>query len=635
MTSLVLFFVLISTGSVFAAAFWRKRYEELLPVTCAAIVLVLFAFGMVGHLALGAIAVCVLAAGLYVASLVRVVMRREGKLFIQNILTPAFFALMGVYALLIYCNMGKLAAFWDEFTHWMDILKVMVCFDDFGTNPLADSMFQSYPPGMVLFQYMFQKINLWTTGALMSEWRAYLAYQMFAVSFFFPFLKQLEWKKPFTAIAVLVIICLSPLTFYPDYYSMIYIDPFLGIVFGAGLATVFFHRETDTLSALQVAGHCLVLVLAKDAGLFLALSLALAFLLVMWFGGAERKRHWGRKGLLSAAVLCATVLPNLAWKLFLAAHDAQLMFSAPYDITASLRALIGLDDTYLTTVWNNFVHALFTRGLTLGPSAITLTYLAACVALVTASSALMWLFASKGRVPKRTRSILVPLVAIESAAYLIGMCFTYQQRFTEAEAVNLASFERYLFIQFLGIWTLVIILLLVALQAYERSSGVVTAAALSVALAIAPLYKVESGLKREDVSYAVEARSVYTGMSDKIARSVPEDADICFISQENDGFDYFVLHFDVRPRRLGTITSARWSWSIGDLLYDGDYITMPITAEAWQSVLLERFDYVALFRLNDYFYEHYSALFQNPEDIAEQEVYRVNKETGLLEWCGL
>ena len=636
MTSLMLFFILLSTGSVFAAAFWRRRYEELLPVTCAAIVFTLFVFGMLGNLALGAVGVCVLATALYAASAIRVLIKREGRAFIQRVFTPAFFAFVGAYVFLIYCNKGKLAAYWDEFTHWMDILKVMVCLDDFGTNPLADSMFQSYPPGMVLFQYMLQKLNLWTSGALMSEWRAYLAYQVFALSFVFPFLKRLEWKKPFTAVAVLIMICLSPLVFFPDYYFTIYIDPFLGIVFGAGLATVFFYQEEKTLSTVHAAGICLVLVLAKDAGLFLALMIALSFMLVMWFGGKERWRDgWKRKGLVSVAIFGAAVIPHLAWRLHLAVRGAQLMFSTPYDVTALFRVLLGLDDTYLTTVWENFIHALFNRALVLNSFGVGMTYIVACVALATASSALMWFFATKRQELKRTRSMLVPLVAVESVAYLIGMCFTYQQRFTPAEAINLASFERYLFIQFLGVWTFVVILLLVALQAYERSSGVVTATALCVALAIAPMHRVESCLTREDVRYSVEGRSVYTGMSDKINRSVPEDAEICFISQENDGYDYFVLHFDVRPRRLGTITSARWSWSIGELLYEGDYITMPITAEDWQSVLVEKFDYVALFRLNDYFYEHYSTVFASPEDIAEQEVYRVNKETGLLEWCGL
>ena len=52
-----------------------------------------------------------------------------------------------------------------------------------------------------------------------------------------------------------------------------------------------------------------------------------------------------------------------------------------------------------------------------------------------------------------------------------------------------------------------------------------------------------------------------------------------------------------------------------------------------QRILIEDYNYVALYKLNNYFYEHYSMLFENPSEISENTLYWVNKSTGQLEKC--
>ena len=58
-----------------------------------------------------------------------------------------------------------------------------------------------------------------------------------------------------------------------------------------------------------------------------------------------------------------------------------------------------------------------------------------------------------------------------------------------------------------------------------------------------------------------------------------------------------------------------------------------MTPEQWQELLLEQYDYVAIYKLNDYFLEHFGMLFGDPDTIAENTLYRVNRETGMLEIC--
>ena len=104
MAALIAFFILLSSGSVFAAAYWQKRYEEVLPVTCSAMVLVLFLGGILGHMLWGAYLVCALAFGLYVAAAVRMCRKRAWLITCKHTLTPASVLFAAMYLLLAYWN---------------------------------------------------------------------------------------------------------------------------------------------------------------------------------------------------------------------------------------------------------------------------------------------------------------------------------------------------------------------------------------------------------------------------------------------------------------------------------------------------------------------------------------------------
>ncbi len=242
MLTQIVIFMLLSTGSVLGATIVKKRYEEFLPITCSAIVLILFLFGICGNLNAGVYFLCILSVVLYLLSIYIIWEKKCLKEALKNIFTGAFVIFAILFCTLSFLDKGKLMVEWDEFSHWGDIVKVMVTLDDFGTNPDSHSICQAYPPGMSLFQYFVQKIYSICSGKNnFNEWRLYFAYQIFALSFFFPFLKKLNNKNMFGIVSSGFLIFVSPLLFYHDFYSSIYIDPFLGILEGMGLVMIFVH----------------------------------------------------------------------------------------------------------------------------------------------------------------------------------------------------------------------------------------------------------------------------------------------------------------------------------------------------------------------------------------------------------
>ena len=153
-----LFLGVLLSGSVFAAARFGRKFEEILPLTCMGIVLALFLFGAAGLLSAGVYAIVLAAAGFWGYGLWRVV-RGGGKQLVKGMITPAFVIFCVIFALLMLGAYGMLSTGWDDFSHWQLCVRKMMVLDDFAANPASGIHYQSYPPAMALFQYFFQKLH--------------------------------------------------------------------------------------------------------------------------------------------------------------------------------------------------------------------------------------------------------------------------------------------------------------------------------------------------------------------------------------------------------------------------------------------------------------------------------------------
>lgn len=184
--------IILISGSVFGVFIFGKKFEEILPITCMSIVLVLFLFGMVNRLRFGLYFVIITIIILYVISLIYFLKNRKCKTYFNGFFSPAFLIFVILFIILYYANSGKLAVEWDEFSHWMDSIKAMTDLNDFVTNPASNSMFKTYPPGMAMFQYFFQKLYLRLyPNEVFNEGLMFFVRQIFVLSLFFPFLNGL------------------------------------------------------------------------------------------------------------------------------------------------------------------------------------------------------------------------------------------------------------------------------------------------------------------------------------------------------------------------------------------------------------------------------------------------------------
>ena len=152
---LIIFLILIS----FSVGMFFYKYiklEESLPYTFMGIVLLLFIFGLIKLLKFGVYFICLLSFISWAYSVYKFVKSDNKLKCIKNILTPGFVFFVGMFIFLCILHHGRLITFWDEFSHWGDVVKAMYMINDFSTNPLSLSSGRTYLPGVSLFQYFFQ-----------------------------------------------------------------------------------------------------------------------------------------------------------------------------------------------------------------------------------------------------------------------------------------------------------------------------------------------------------------------------------------------------------------------------------------------------------------------------------------------
>ncbi len=628
MISQIIIFAILSAGSVFAASVFGKKYEEILPITSGAIVLMLFLFGIIGVLNVGVYVICIAAIALYAYALFKVLKQKNYKSVIKKIITPGFIIFLLAFGILSILNYGKIPDGWDEFSHWALSVKSAVMKDVLSTDVNSGLMFKSYPPGVTLFMYFVEEISIMATGfsAKYIEWKIYFGYQIFALSFLMPVFKKVTLKQIWCTVCIGVVLVLVPTLFFTDFFTKVFIDPILGLLSGVGLATVLLSHKKDWVYFLTIFSTIAMLVLAKDAGMAFAVFLFIAFAIDLWL---QKDLFTKKKKIIVIGIsLAFLILPYLLWNFSIMINGVERMFSNDIIISDAINVFLRKDTTYRSEVARRFFNAIFTHTVTLGGVGIGISYFVLSSIFGTA----LYFLYSKGLKMKGEDSFSfskIPFVIliVQTITYIVGILLSYMFKFTEYEAVQIASFGRYMNVAFLAIWVVIVLLaieLILRIKATDRNVGI--SFMLSVMIITASWGPLAEFAYRTTAANSQGVTAVFTPLLNKISELDVESEKIYFIAQESNGYEYWISNYYAFPNSYyGT-----WNWSLGEPFYDGDIWTISKTAEEWRAELMEHCDYVAIHNINDYFLETYSGLFENPEEIQNNNVYKVNKETGML-----
>lgn len=613
------------TGSIAGAAFFHKKFEVMLPVTCGNIVMLLFLAGILQILKQGVYFILIISAILWIFSFVQLLKTKEWLQFLKNMITPASVVFLALYMILSVLNRDMLVHEWDEFSHWADIVKIMVNTDAFGTAPDSGALFASYPPGMALFQYFLQEIYLMIKPEeLFSEWRLYFAYQVFFLSFLVPFLKELSFRKPLKIVMMGMVLWFGPMIIFTNIYSSLYIDPMIGFLAGAGYAMIFVQKEKDWLYHLNIYLFIALLVLMKDAGMLFALFLLVLYVVDLLKDGICKKAI-----VRAAAAVLALGIPKILWSVNIAVNGVQRAFGNKIDFAELVRIFAGMEpENYRSSVAKMFSLAFLTHKIEFEDIALKLPYMVFMFLFLGIS---YWIYRqyqrdSSGKAGKIQR-ITIYLLLIQGIVFVVGTCISYMYKFSQEEALALAGFSRYMRINF-HCWIVFLLLSSVYLACKNNFSYRLEILVFCVVMVFVPWTQISMNVTRQTVEHSRAERSSYETLIDQIltaSQNGEEASYVTVICQETTGYEQLLFRFALRPHQVD------WDYSIGEPFYEGDSYTTEISAKDWQKKLISKDAYVALYRINDYFVNEYAEVFENPDEIGENRLFKINQKTGLLE----
>ena len=211
---------------------------------------------------------------------------------------------------------------------------------------------------------------------------------------------------------------------------------------------------------------------------------------------------------------------------------------------------------------------------------------------------------------------------IYTASLLILYLFTY----SEYEAQQVASFDRYIGTYLLGLaLTMTTIFLDYNQSRVDGKKELVSVIVLYGILLFAPIKVfVNSSVLKASNLETVEYRSQFQTSQNLGVYFYNKNSKIYFISQNSNGRDYWVNYYNLTPAKI----SSSVGWSLGEPYSEKDVWTKDISFAEWESALLEGgYTTVYLYKVDSKFKERYGSMFVSEDQIKSDSFYKVKKLT--------
>ena len=595
--SIILAVLLILAGSTFCTTIFNKKIEETIILYIMMSIILVYFFGLIGHLNLGVYAFIILSIILFIAGAVIIIKSKNKKEILKNIFTPGLLIFIVLSIALLYFHRERLFSLWDEFTHWGSSIKSMFKINDFSTSPNSSLYFQSYPPAMTIFQYIFMFIK----GEFV-EYYAYYSYDLFCFSLFLPFLSKIKWKNVLKIFVYTLLVIIIPAFFYQYFYLSIYIDAVLGLTFGFIVALIIKQKENYGIyEIILLSLSLMILVMQKDTGMFLAAIAILMFAIdMLLFKDKIKLKKENMKELVKKIVIImipiiCIIIVKTAWNHSIQINNALVKFSGKYDVKQIVNIFLGRDETYRTKVANGFIKACFT--INIYKSIISLN----TIQLGIIFSIIFIILSKICKFTKRENTYSI-ITIIGFFTYLFGLMITYMYKFSEKEAMTIASFDRYINIY---LTSMIFIITLIFMNHEKNSNKVICMFAL-VILLFSPLDTIRQ--THSSIEDSKAKREEYAFHAEKIKSVVSENDKIYFldINNEDKGYTYWVIRYLLVPTK-----------------FNGNHELDIVDLEKFKETIFKDYDYVYINGFDEEFMNKYRFFFEN---LTDHSLYKVKED---------
>ena len=615
-------FLILTIPCLYFYLKFNKRIEDTIPITVFLVILVIYIAGLFNVLILGIYINIIIAIVLLGLSLIEL---KKNLKKIKEIITPALLIWISIFIISYLFYEGRMLVEWDEFTHWGDVVKMMYNENIFNTNPLSISVAKTYPPALSIFQYFFQIIN-----RVYEEYYLFIAYQIFSYSLFLPFIKKIKWGETYRLILVFLIMLFSPIIVFNNFYGSIYVDALLGMVFAYVLATIFISKKYDKFTLIKVGLSLFVLTLLKDIGAFFSF---ICFGVITYDLFINKKNFLNFKSINknkikqfaknmypSGLVLCIIICTYLSWKLNIILNVDIVNNENIVGVKSIINAILNVENSYLNRVVLNYIGT-FSNIDVIGK--YTIIEFSSILLLV------LILVHKKEKDKDKSRSIIT-LLYLGEILYAVVLLLLYMRMFSEYEATNLASFERYF-----GIYLNAILFFAIYLILYKNEENTKIGIRLLLLFIFVLTTSNASSFvnsiynNKINIQNTITMRQPYIESANRIVNKIGESSKrkIYVVAQNSSGLEKWILRYELRNILKGY--NDNHAWSIGEKYNDKDVWTVNYSKSEFEDILYNNYDYIYFYNVDQKFIEQYGEIFHN-RDIKNDQLYKIDREKNQI-----
>lgn len=580
-------------------------------LTICLIVVGLYGFALVGHLALGV--QCVVGAGI-ISGIYAVIKGKEAFVARFSIKKSWLYLLFLVPFVLVFQAIANDFMFlvWDELSFWARSQRLI-----FDSNALIQAhspiSFKNYPPGQQLFQYYVTVMAGW------SEKKILFAQDVFILSGVLAVVATVV-KKEGPALLTFVA-SLTLIYFFRADYVTIYSDSLVAIFFAVGMAFAANESESaqDELRLLLVLS---AFVLIKEVAVIFTAIVLTVYIIKRFMSQKQPLPSYGARFMTAGVAAVVVALPILfvwlSWRWYVSTLAIE-----PNGMPALSLSSYGQESLRprLDKTVAKFFEALKQPGYFESRPVMfgVKLSLVQLFAWLTALGLLAIFWSPQGQ---RGKALLILLtIAAGAVAYHAFLLWTYLVYFTEYEGVRLASFERYSWTYMLA-WALVLVCQLGRGRPHTKGPAQWIAPALLVSVALylvpAKFYADLKGIQSEPNALAQKKKAI--ALAEQVKKHIKPGEKVYFIAQNTNGYEKHMFDYAMIPFLPNNC------WSVGAKYSEADVWSCNQPLEQ----LINGYDYLAIYNADQRFWDDNARLVLTKGQSSQQGVYKIISREGRV-----
>ena len=425
----ILIFVIIYIISIFLTILLNKKIDLVIPITIVGMILIVYVFGIFRNLNIGVkiLKLITIILGIFIIyKITKSIKNKKTKEFFKNIITPGIIIYILFFIINVVLNKNRLLELYDNFNHWVLIVKNMFLYNGYGILENSIISFNEYPPFTATFQYILLNFK-----GQYSEDVIIMAQNILYISMLMPLFHKVEWKSGKRKLFYIIpTVILLPMFFYRYFYTDLLVDGFIGILFALGLYEIFRNDENKKYKYGILGAYVIALSLTKNIGIIFGVLLIILEIINLII---KRNNKYKKDFIGILIIIIALVIFVGVWYLLVNIHNSELM----WDETQKVQ----FDEEYKKNVIESIIQEVFS-----GSKEITVQNLSTFVLFIMYITYSIFLYQKcknyiKEKVRLKSMLILMPIVMI---CYFLGMIYTYIYLFKPDETIILSSYSRYI-----------------------------------------------------------------------------------------------------------------------------------------------------------------------------------------------